>query len=377
MVRVLAGPARRAGFGVAVAVVAAACQHAAPPAPPPPDVTVDTVEAQRVAQQFEFTGQVEARRQVEVHSPVNGVIVSQTLPEGSQVAAGTVLFQIDTVTYAAAYRGALAQQADARAHLDNARRTLARLQPLLGSHAVAQLDVDNAETAVEQAQATLENTTAAVDAARKNLSDATIRAEISGRVGKANMVNGARVTGSDQVLTTIDQVDTVRVTFRPSIDQVLDWRHDPLAERLLRPGGGAVVRAVLPDGTIDPRPGRIDFVAPVVDSVTGTQSFRAEFLNPDHLLTPGEFVRVRVEGLTRDSALLVPQRAVQQSLGHTSVYLLGPRDTVEIRDVVVTSWVGDRWLVDSGLASGDRVIVDGVQKVRPGMVAHPVPATGQ
>ncbi len=367
----------RAGVGAVVFVLATACAHGAPPMPPPPDVTVDTVHSERVTEQFEFAGQVEARRQVEVRSPVSGVIVSQTLPEGSEVGAGTVLFQIDTVSYAAAYRGALAQRADAQAHLDNAKRTVARLQPLLASHAVAQLDVDNAETAVEQAQAAVDNAQAAVDQTHKNLSDATIRAEIGGRVGKADMVNGARVTGSDQVLTTIDQIDTVRVMFRPSVDQVLAWRRDPAADRLLRPGGTAVVRAVLPDGSVDPHAGHIDYVAPVVDSVTGTQSFRAEFPNTDHLLAPGEFVRVRLEGLTRDSVLLVPQRAVQQSLGRTSIDVLGPGDTVRIRDVVATAWVGNRWLIDSGLVAGDRVIVDGIQKVRPGAVAHPVPAARQ
>ena len=122
-----------------------------------------------------------------------------------------------------------------------------------------------------------------------------------------------------------------------------------------------------------PESARIDFVAPVVDSATGTQAFRAEVPNHQHLLVPGQFVRVRVEGLVRDGAILIPQRAVIQSLGRQSVYVLGAGDTVRSRDVRATAWVGERWLIDSGLVAGDRVVVDGVQKVRPGGVAKPTP----
>ncbi len=370
------GRMRHAAVGVAVFGLATACAHRVPPAPPPPDVTVDTVRPERVAEQFEFAGQVEARRQVAVRSPVSGVIVSQTLPEGSEVRAGTVLFQIDTVSYAAAYRGAVAQRADARAHLDNARRTLARLQPLLSSHAVAQLDVDNAQTAAEQAQAAVDNAQAAVDQAHKNLSDATIRAEISGRVGRADMVNGARVTGADEILTTIDQIDTVRVMFRPSIDQVLAWRHDPAAERAAasrRRCAGArgpsrrFGRSARRDASTTWRRWSIRSPAP--------QSFRAEFPNPRSSAGAGG-VRARAAGRPDPR-----QRAAGAATGgpavagsHVGLSSSARTTRSQIRDVVATAWVGNRWLVDSGLVAGDRVIVDGIQKVRPGAVAHPVPA---
>ena len=348
---------------------------AKPPAqsPPPPTVTVVAATPARVAETAEFAGEVQAVRRVEVRSPVAGVIVGQPIAEGSQVAAGDVLFRIDPTVYDAAWRGAQARLAQAQARFDNSSRTLARLRPLLAEHAVAQRDVDDAEAADAQARAAVDEAKASVDRARKDLNDATIKAEIAGRVGIARLMLGARVTGPADLLTTIDVLDPVRVTFRPSMQQVLAWRRDPRATLALRAGGSARVHIVLPDGVEYPESARIDFVAPVVDSATGTQAFRAEVPNHQHLLVPGQFVRVRVEGLVRDGAILIPQRAVIQSLGRQSVYVLGAGDTVRSRDVRATAWVGERWLIDSGLVAGDRVVVDGVQKVRPGGVAKPTP----
>jgi membrane fusion protein (multidrug efflux system) len=340
---------------------------------PPPTVSVVQVQPERVAEPMEFAGQVEAVRRVEVRSAVAGVIVAQPIAEGAPVTAGQVLFQIDPTTYAAALRGAQARMAQAQAQFDNATRTVARLRPLLAEHAVAQKDLDDAESAEAQARAATDDAKASVDRARKDLNDTNIKAEIAGRVGKANLVLGARVTGPADLLTTIDVLDPVRVTFRPSTQQVLAWRRDPSATRALSPGGTARVRIILPDSAVYPESGKLDFVAPVVDSATGTEEYRAEVPNRQRLLVPGQFVRVHLEGLVRDNAILIPQRAVVQSLGRQSVYLLGTGDTVRSHDVRATAWVGQRWLIDSGLVAGDRVIVDGVQKVRPGAIAKPVP----
>lgn len=340
-------------------------------APPPPAVTIVVATPERAAETVEFAGEVEAVRRVEVRSPVAGVIVAQPIAEGAQVTAGDVLFRIDPTAYDAAWRGATARLVQAQAHFDNTSRTLARLRPLLAEHAVAQRDVDDAEAADAQARAAVDDAKSSVDRARKDLNDATIKAEIAGRVGAAHLMLGARVTGPAELLTTIDVLDPVRVTFRPSMQQVLAWRRDPRATEALRAGGSARVHIVLPDGVAYPEAARIDYVAPVVDSATGTQEFRAEVPNGQHLLVPGQFVRVRLEGLVRDGAILIPQRAVIQSLGRQSVYVLGPGDTVRSRDVHANAWVGERWLIDSGLVAGDRVVVDGVQKVRPGGVAKP------
>ena len=355
-------------------MLATGCSKPKPFAFPPPTVAVVDVKAERVAESIEFAGQVQAVRRVEVRSAVAGVIVAEPIAEGAPVTAGQLLFQIDPTTYAAALRGAQARLAEAQAHLDNATRTVARLRPLLAEHAVAQKDLDDAEADEAQSRAATDDAKASVDRARKDLNDTNIKAEIAGRVGKANLMLGARVTGPAELLTTIDVLDPVRITFRPSTQQVLAWRRDSAATRALRPGGTARVSIVLPDSVVYPESGKLDFVAPVVDSATGTEEYRAEVPNRDRLLVPGQFVRVRLEGLVRNNAILIPQRAVVQSLGRQSVYVLGAGDTVQSHDVRATAWVGQRWLIDSGLVAGDRVIVDGVQKVRPGGIAKPVPA---
>ncbi|MGH7581890.1 MAG: efflux RND transporter periplasmic adaptor subunit [Gemmatimonadales bacterium] len=363
---------RFAPLGTALLFVS--CHKPPPMMPPPPTVGIVTVEPQTVPEVSEFAGQVEALREVEVRSPVAGIIVAEPITEGAEVSAGTVLFQIDPTIYAAAVHSAEARLAQAQAKLENDNRTVARLQPLLGEHAVAQKDVDDAVAAQAGDKAGVDDAKAALDRARKDLNDATVKAEISGRVGRANLMLGARVTGPNDLLTTIDQVDPVRVTFRPSTQQVLAWRRNPRSSRALEPGGSSRVSIVLPDGSVYPEQGKLDFVSPVLDSATGTQEFRAVVPNPHRLLVPGQFVRVRLEGLVRDSAMLIPQRAVSQSLGRQSVYLVGTGDTVSSHDVRATAWIGQKWLIDSGLVAGDRVIVDGIQKVRPGGVVKPVPA---
>jgi len=347
----------------AVVLLAAACDRTPPKpfAPPPAQVGIVTVTPASIAEPYEFVGQVEAFRRVEVRSRVDGIVLDRPFTEGSVVAKGQVLYKLDQVKYDAAYRSALAR-------LDNAKRTVARLEPLLPKHAVAQADVDNARSDLESAQA-------AVDNAKKDLDDTVIRAGISGQVGRARLELGARVTGPADLLTTIDELDPVYVTFHPSSQQLLAWQQDPRARALLSPGGsGVAVRVLLPNGALLPRVGRINFVSPSLDSASGTQEFRAKFDNGDHRLVPGQFVHVRLEGFARANALAIPQRAVQQGLGRQFVYVVGAGDTVTARDVKPGTWNGTLWLIDSGLVAGDRVVVDGVQKVAPGRTVKPVPA---
>jgi membrane fusion protein (multidrug efflux system) len=194
-------------------------------------------------------------------------------------------------------------------------------------------------------------------------------------VGRARIELGGRVTGSADLLTTIDQLDPAYVTFRPSSQQTLAWRENPRSRALIEPGGGMAVNLVLADGSVFPRTGHLTFVAPSLDSATGTQEFRAQFGNADRALVPGQFVRVRLAGFTRTNAIAVPQRAVQQGLGRQFVYVVGAGDTVTARDVHTGPWSGDLWIIDDGLKPGDRVVVDGLQKVGPGRVAKPVAST--
>ena len=341
--------------------------------PPPPEVAIVAVQPQRVEEPEEFMGTVEASRSVQVRSQVTGVITARPYDEGAMVQQGEVLFRIDTTTYAGAYRSALAQLADAQAREANAETNLNRLRPLLADSAVARRDVDDASAELTRAQAAVENARGAVDRAKKDYDETTVRAELTGRAGRANFVVGSRVTGSQDVLTTIDAYDPAYVTFRPSAQQVLAWRDHPAIARALQPGGSARVQVILPDGSVLPRTGRIDFVDPAVDPATGTEAYRATFANGDRALLPGQFVRVRIEGLAVDNTFTVPQRAVQDALGRQFVYVAMPGDTVAMRDVTPGTQVGGDLVIEHGLAAGDRVIVDGVQKVRPGAHVHPVP----
>jgi membrane fusion protein (multidrug efflux system) len=351
-------PQRLSVAMLAVATAACSQSKAAPPGPPPAQVGVITVERRTLPLSYEFVGEVQPIKRVEVRARVDGVIESRPFTEGSLVKAGQILYRLERVRYDAAYRSASAR-------LANARRTLGRLEPLGERNAVAQQDVDNARTEVEAAEA-------AYDDARKNREDAVVRAEISGRVGRTRLEVGARVTGPADLLTTVERVAPVYVSFHPSSQDQLQWRQDPRSRQLIQPGSPLVIRVVMPDGTELPRKGKLDYVSPSVDPATGTQELRASFANDDLALVAGQFVRVRLQGFERDSALAVPRRAVQQSLDRQFVLVVGKGDTVTARNIETGTWSGDWWIVESGLKLGDRVVVDGVQKAMPGRPVRPV-----
>jgi membrane fusion protein, multidrug efflux system len=353
-----------AAVAVALFLVGAAAARRLAPvasaAPPAPEVSVLTVVPETVTARFEYVGQAAASRSVEVRSQVTGVIVARPYAEGTDVAKGTLLFRIDPTTYEAAYRSA-------QARLANADRTLARLKPLLSARAVAQKDVDDAQQAFDQAQA-------AVDQTRKDYEDTFVRAEISGRAGRTQLELGARVTGPGDLLTTVEQVDPIYVNFSPSDEDLLRLRRDVAAGRLLMPPAprALAVQVTLADGSLFPATGELNFADLALQPATGTLQLRAQLRNPQHVLLPGQFVRVRLLGLKRPNAILVPQRAVQQGLGGAFVYVVGDSGKVAARDVVATSWDGGSWLIEQGLEAGDRVVVEGVQKVTAGQPAKAV-----
>jgi membrane fusion protein (multidrug efflux system) len=362
-------------FLALLTLAVAACGGGGPPqAPPPTEVNVVEVIPQQVEQVHEFVGNVEASRSVEVRAQVGGVVIARPYNEGQTVKPGDVLFRLDRTQYDAEYRRARASLADAEARQLNAAQNLERLTPLLRDNAISRQDYDAAVAQQGSAQATVENARAAVDWAKKNLDETVVRAEIAGRVGRARLEVGARVRGPEDVLTSIDVLDPIYVTFRPAAQQLLSWKRDPRTNRALVPGGPLQVEAVLPDGQVATTRGRLDFIDPVLDPATGTQEFRAEFSNRERLLLPGQFVRVKLLGLVRDSAIVVPQRAVVQAMGRQSVFVVGAGDTVKVKDVEASTWTGDKWIIERGLAAGDRVIVDGIQKVGPGAVVKPVAA---
>src|SRR6266853_1900334 len=320
-------------------------------APPAPEVSVLTVVPETVTARYEYVGQAAASRSVEVRSQVTGVIVARPYAEGTDVAKGTLLFRIDPTTYEAAYRSA-------QARLANADRTLARLKPLLAERAVAQKDVDDAQQAYDQAQA-------AADQTRKDYQDT---------FGRAALELGARVTGPSDLLTTVEQVDPIYVNFSPSDEDLLRLRRDIADGRLVMPPAphALAVQVTLADGSLFAATGELNFADLALQPATGTQQLRAQLRNPQHVLLPGQFVRVRLLGLKRPSAILIPQRAVQQGLNGAFVYVVGDSNKVVARSVVATSWDGGSWRIEQGLEAGDRVIVEGVQKVAPGQPARPV-----
>src|SRR5881409_1767020 len=249
MKRLIRPVAWTAAIAVALFLVGAAAARRVAPvasaAPPAPEVTVLTVVPETVTARFEYVGQAAASRSVEVRSQVTGVIVARPYAEGTDVAKGALLFRIDPTTYEAAYRSA-------QARLANAQRTLARLKPLLAARAVAQKDVDDAQTDVDQAQA-------AFDQAKKDYDDTFVRAQIAGRAGRALLQLGARITGPGDLLTTVERVDPIYVNFSPSDQDVLSWRREVEAGRLVMPQGALTVQVTLADGTVYPRTGTLNF----------------------------------------------------------------------------------------------------------------------
>lgn len=360
--------------GVLVAAVMVACSKpAGPPTLPPAEVSIVTATPRTVEDQLEFTGQVRAYRSVQVRAQASGVILSRPFTEGSHVHVGEVLYRIDPTTADAEWRSAKARLASAQATLANTQTVASRLRALLPGNAVAKQDVDNAEAQLQSARAAVDDARGAVDAAQKNLSETTVRAQIDGRIERTLLDVGARVTGPADLLTTIDVLDPIYVTFRPSAEQQAAWRADPEYARAIAPGGAARIEVTLPDGTIFPSEGRIGYIDPVVDPQTGTQEYRAQFSNPRGMMLPGQFVHVTVHGLARKNAIVIPQRAVLQQMGRQTVYVVGPDNKVAAREVKATTWAGNDWLISSGLQAGDRVVVDGVQKIGPGAPVHPTP----
>ena len=343
-----------------LAIVAAACSNgdATPPAPPPAEVGVVTVEPRTLPLEYEFVGEVESIKRVEVRPRVDGVIEERPFTEGSLVKRGQVLYRLERVRYEAAYRSAAAR-------LANARRLVERLEPLLARKAVAQQDVDNARTEFEAAQG-------AYDEAQKDRNDAVVRAEIDGRIGRTQLEVGARVTGPGDLLTTIEQVNPVYVTFRPSAQDQQDWRSDERSRRLVQPGSDLEVKLVLPNGTEAPRGGRLDYVSPSVDPGTGTLELRASFDNRDRCagrgpVRPGPAPRVRARQRARGAATRGAAVARRQF-----VLVVGKGDTAQARNVETGTWSGDWWIIESGLQAGERVVVEGVQKTAPGQPVRPV-----
>lgn len=356
----------RAGLLVPHLVLAACGGEKAPPSAPPPTVGVLTVQPRTVPAVFEFTAQAEASHRVEVRSLVQGTILARYFSEGTDVRKGQKLYLIDPAPYQAASSTSSAAQVSARAAYEQSKRDLARGEALFKGGAISQRDLDVLRTNYERAEASLAGSAASLDKANVDLNRTTIVAEIDGRVGAAEQLVGAQVPGPSLLLTTIDQLDPIFVDLAVSDNDRLKHDDEVRTGRVTPPKNGSYrVELVLSDSSTYDQQGRINFADLRVDQATGSLRLRTEFRNPKRRILPGQFVRARLLGATRNDAVLVPQTAVQQALGRQFVYVV-VGDTARSRDVVTGSWVGSDWIIEKGLQAGDQVIVDNIQRVRAG-----------
>lgn len=343
---------------------------------PPPEVSIITVEPESLTITTELPGRVSAVRVAEVRARVPGILLKKTFREGADVKAGDVMFQIDPAPLQAAVNNAKATRERVEANLHLARTQAERLKKLVSGNAVSRQEYDAAVAQVKVNEAELNAAQAALETAELNLGYATVTAPISGRTGRAAVTEGALVGQNEPtLLATVHQMDPVYFDFTQSSAELLRLKREMAEGRLKSVDENAVeVRLTLEDGTPYPHPGKLLFSDLAVNESTGMITLRAEFPNPDRVLLPGMFARGRLEQAVRLQAIAVPQRAVTRSAaGAATVMIVNAENKVEVRRVQADAAVGDRWVISSGLQGGERVIMEGLQKVRPGAPVVPVP----
>lgn len=348
-------------------------EAASTPAPPRPTVQVVTVTTQTVPDEPEFIGEAEASRIVEIRPQVTGIIKERFFREGGDVKKGDRLYQIDPVPFKAAEITASGKLAQAQARLVQARQNLARVKPLLAEQAVSQKDLDDAIAEELAAKAALEGARGELVKAKFDLDNTLITAPINGLIERTRYYEGRLVTAQTDLLTVIHQVDPMYVIVSAPESFLLKRRRDIIAERIQHPGIYQLTgKITFVDGTTYAHEGVLDFAAVGLQTETGSRQARVVFPNPDRVLLPGQFVTVRFQGVSKTNVILVPQRAVQQGPNGPVVYIVAEGDKVDVRDVKATNWQGDRWVIEDGLNSGERIMIDGFQRVMPGAQVNPV-----
>ena len=341
---------------------------------PTPEVGVVTIEPKPVTITAEMPGRTTAYLISDVRPQVSGIILKRLFEEGADIKAGQVLYQIDPATYQAVFDNAKAALAKDQANLVPAKLKAERYAALIQSGSIARQDNDDAVSVYRQAEASVNADKAALESARINLDYTRVTSPISGRIGRSTVTPGALVTASQtQALATVQQLDPIYVDVTRSSAELLRLKRD-LASGLLKTpdkAQGAKVRLILEDGTPYPQEGVLKLEEVTVEQSTGVITLRAVFPNPGHDLLPGMYVRAVLEEGVDDKAILVPQQAVSRDpRGQASAMVVGEGDKVESRELKVDRAVGQDWLVKEGLKPGDRVIVDGLQKIRPGIAVQ-------
>jgi membrane fusion protein (multidrug efflux system) len=355
-------------------------ESASAPAPQVPEVQVITVTPQTIPDSPEFIGQTDSSRPVEIRSQVTGILKARYFSEGRDVKKGERLYQIDPVPFQAAYLSATAKVAQAKARLIQADQNLKRVQPLLAEQAVSQKDVDDAVAEELSAKAALEGANADVVKSKFDLDNTLIVAPIAGRIERSKVFEGRLIAAQTDLLTTIHQLDPMYV-YASAPETFVLKRFRDRAEKRIQGATLYELRGVITfsDGSTYPHEGKLDMLEVGVRSQTGTRDFRVTFPNPEKALSPGQFVKLRILGALRNDVILVPQKAVQQGPKGSVVFVVGGGDKVELRDVQATAWQGNQWVVQEGLKGGERVVVDGLQRIGPGVKvkATPAPAVGE
>lgn len=343
---------------------------------PNPEVAVITVQPVRAVLTSELPGRVSAFLVSEVHPQVNGIVQSRLFTEGSDVKAGDVLYQIDPRPYQAGYDSAVGALARAEANLPAVQKRAERFKELLTINAVGQQDYDDASSACKQVEAEVKTLKAGAEAARINLDYTRIIAPISGRIGKSTVTPGALAAAyQGPAFTTIQQLDPVYVDSPQSSALLLQIQRNLSSNRTKGvPPDQAKVKLLLEDGTPYPQTGVLKFSDVTVDPTTGSQSLRMVFPNSGHMLLPGMYVRAIVEEGVVEQAILVPQQGVvRDPKGNAIAMVVDAADKVEQRVLQVDRAIGDQWLIREGLKPGDRLILEGLQKIRPGVSVKVVP----
>ena len=363
---------------IASTLVLAGCGKGDDPAGgerPPTAVTVVTLKPQSVLLTRELDGRARASQEAEVRPQATGIVQRLLFTEGGSVRAGQPLYQLDPTAFQADANSAQAAVARAQASLESAQLNARRSAELVKIDAISRQDNENAQATLRQAQADLRSAQAAVQAAGVPLGFTRVTAPISGRIGRSSVTRGALVTSAQATpLALIQQLDPIHVDVSQSSAELLALRRS-LDAGDVQQADSIPVDITLEDGSKYPQQGRLSFAEATVDPATGAVAMRIVVPNPDQLLLPGMFVRAKVANAERRDAILAPQQGITRDpKGNASAMVVDAEGKVAAREVKVSRAIGDKWLVESGLAAGDKLIVEGLQKIRPGA---PVQATEQ
>lgn len=339
----------------------------------PPTVLVIRVQPQTVPIYGEYVARTEARQTVEIRARVEGFLEKVLFREGSQVKAGQLLFVIDQRPYKAALQDARGSLAQAQAALEKAQKDVDRLRPLVAEDAAPQQDLDKAEAEAHYSRASIEKAKAAITKAALDLKFTEVRAPITGIIGKEEVTVGNLVTKDKTLLTTLSSWDPMRAVFSISESDylLLAKKHLDGAKPSPKEGKAAPFELIMADNSIYPYPGKLSFVDRALDLTTGTLKIYVSFPNPNQLLRPGLFGRIRVALEEKHDALLVPQRAVQEMQGVKTILVVGKDNKVGVHTVTLGERYKDSFIVTAGLKPGDRVVVEGLQKAIPGQKVTP------